>query len=94
MQQFLICYGIASLVVIASVFLLSLNENKSPSVKTVLTVVYILAIIGVLFAMTVLEGRFKMSRLISSGIAAFVIGFMYLADTLGGKIRKKKEENK
>lgn len=93
MQLFLIVYSIIAVFVISAVFALSLNESKAPSLKTVLTVIYFLAIIGVFFGMIVLEGKYEMSRLMSSGIAAAVIGLMYLADTLGGKIRKNKEEN-
>lgn len=94
MNTFLLIYAIASIAVIASVFVLSLNEGKKPVVKTLLTIIYILAFIGVIFAMTTLEGKYQMSRLISSSIAAAVIGLMYLADKLGSEIRKKNEENK
>lgn len=92
MNQFLVIYIITAVLVIAAVFLLSLNENKSPKIKTALTVIYILSLIGVVFAMTVLEGKYQLSRLASSGIAAAVIGLMYFADTLGGKFRKNREE--
>lgn len=92
MKQFLIVYIITAVLVITAVFLLSLNENKSGKIKTALTVIYILSLIGVVFAMTVLEGRYQLSRLASSGIAAAVIGLIYFADTLGSKLRKNREE--
>ena len=90
MKYFLAFYILIAAAVITAVFFLSLNEDKSPKIKIILTVIYILARLGVLFGMTVLEGKYKLSRLASSSIAAAAVGLMYLADTVASKIRKNR----
>lgn len=92
MRYFLIFYILTAAAVITAVFFLSLNENKSPKIKTILTAVYVLALVGVLLGMTVLEEKYRFSRLASSAIAAAMVGLMYLADTAASKIRKNREE--
>ena len=91
MSLFLLCYIIIAVAVIVSVFLLSYNEKKNNSNKIALTVIYILSIIGVFVSMAIFEGRYSYSRLSSSVLAAAVIGAMYIADTIGGKLADKKE---
>lgn len=92
MPLFLACYIAISVAVVITVFFLSYNEKKSSKIKTVLTVIYILTIVGIVFAMGCLEARYGFSKLVSSCIAAAVIGSMYLADTLGTKFANKKED--
>ena len=72
------------------VFMLSKNEDKAPYIKTALTVICILAILGVIICMAVLEGRYQMSRLYSSLIAAAAVGGIYISDRLGAKINSNK----
>ena len=88
--MFLAVYIVIAALVFALVFILSKNEGKAPYIKTVLTAVCITALIGVILAMAVLEGRYQMSRLYSSLIAAAVVGGMYIADRLGAKLNNYK----
>ena len=88
MKTFLTFYLVTAFLVICSVFLLSKHEGEKPYIKTVLTVVCIVAILAVIFAMTVLEGKYHMSRLYSSIIAAAAVGAIYGADRLGARLNQ------
>ncbi len=91
MKTFLAIYIAVFALVFLSVFLLSKNEGKAPYIKSVLTAVCVIALVGVVFGMTVLEGRYEMSRLYSSLIAAAAVGGIYIADRLGASFNKNSE---
>lgn len=93
MQTFFVIYSLVAVSVIISIFFLSANEHKKPIYKTIITIIYILSLIGTFFSMGIIEGKYGISQLISSCIAAVVIGLMYLSDNLGAKMREK-DENK
>ena len=90
MKLFLAIYIIIAAAVVLCVFFLSKNEGKSSYIKTALTVVCILALLGVLIAMAVLEGKYQMQRLYSTLIAAAIVGCIYIADRLGAKFNTYK----
>lgn len=92
MTLFLSIYFSTAVVVIAAVFVLSLFEEKHRACRGVLLAVYIVAILGVLFATGCLEVRYGWNRLwlYSTVVAAVILVCVYLADRLGGKLRKKR----
>jgi len=77
-------------VAILLAFVLSYRETPQNKCKALLLVVYILTIVGVLFATGVLEAKYGWNRLFSTLLAAAVFGALYLADTLGAKAKQKK----
>lgn len=85
MTAFLIGYIGIALLVMLLVFGLSYRESPQNKCKTVLLIVYILAIFSVLFATGVLEARFQWNRLCSTLLAAGILGGIYLADRFGAK---------
>lgn len=89
MTLFLSIYFSAAVVVIAAVFMLSLFEEKHRACRGILLAVYIVTILGVLFATGCLEVQYGWNRLYSTVVAAVILVCVYLADRLGGKLRKK-----
>ena len=91
MPLFLIVYIIIAVIITIAIFLLSYNEKENKYIKTALTVIYILSIIGIILATGYLETKCSYSKLTSSIISAAIVGFMYGADSLGGKLALKKK---
>lgn len=89
MTLFLSVYFSLAVLVIAAVFVLSLLEEKHRACRGVLLAVYIVAILGVLFATGCLEVQYGWNRLYSTVVAAVILVCMFLADRLGDKLRKK-----
>lgn len=88
MITFLCIYiGLSMLSVLLS-FVLSYFETVKKQCKTVLLILFIVTLVGVLFATGVLEAKYGWNRLYSTLIAAAVMGGLYLADTLGKRARK------
>ena len=90
--MFLAVYIIAAALIFTAVFLLSKNEGKAPYIKTVLTAVCVVTLVGIVLGMAVLEGRYEMSRLSSSIIAAAAVGGIYIADRLGARFNNNNNE--
>ena len=91
MTAFLAGYiGVAVLVMLS--IRISISERPQNKCRVVLLIVYILSIVGVLFATGVLEVRFGWNRLYSTLIAAGVLVGVYFADTLGKRARERKEK--
>lgn len=90
MTQFFCIYLGAALAAVLLAFGLSYLETPQNKCKALLLALYIVTILGVLFATGVLEAKYGFHRLWSTLIAAAVLGLLYGADTLGGKIRKQK----
>lgn len=88
MISFLCIYISLSLLSVLLTFILSYFETVKKLCKSILLVVFIITIIGVLFATGVLEAKYGWSRLYSTLIAAAVMGGLYLADSLGKRVRK------
>ena len=74
-----------------AVYFMSLNSEKKPALKTVLLIVYILALAGLVFATGCLEAKYGFTRLKSTAIAVLILLMIYLADTFGSKKAKKNE---
>lgn len=88
MITFLCIYiGLSMLSVLLS-FVLSYFETVKKQCKTVLLILFIVTLVGVLFATGVLEAKYGWNRLYSTLIAAAVMGGLYLAATLGKRARK------
>lgn len=88
MTTFLCIYiGLAVLSVLLT-FVLSYFEGKAKACKTVLLILFIVTLVGVLFATGALEAKYGWNRLYSTLIAAAVLVGLYLADTLGKRVRK------
>ena len=77
--------------VTAAVYFLALISEKKPALKTVLLIVYILALVGLVFATGCLEAKYGFTRLKSTAIAVLILLMIYLADTFGSKKAKKNE---
>lgn len=90
MTRFLCFYIGAAVMAVVLAFALSYRETPHNKCKALLLALYIVTIIGALFATGVLEAKYEMHRLYSTLIAAAVFGALYGADALGGKLRKKK----
>lgn len=90
MVGFLCVYIGLSVIAAGVTFALSYRETPHNKCKALLLAVYILTIVGVLFATGVLEAKYGWNRLCSTLIAAAVLGGLYLADTLGTKAKQKK----
>ncbi|MEG1846232.1 MAG: hypothetical protein RR239_04955 [Oscillospiraceae bacterium] len=88
MTTFLIIYILLAAAAITVAFFLSINEQKHKAFKNITTVLYIITILGVLFATGCLETKYSMSRVYSTAIAAAIVLMLYLADSVGGKIKK------
>lgn len=87
MTSFLCIYiGLSALSVLLS-FVLSYFESEKKACKTILLILFIITLVGVLFATGVLEAKYGWNRLYSTLIAAAVLGGLYLADTLGKRMR-------
>ena len=78
MTVFAVVYFGTALAVTAAVYFMSLNSEKKPALKTVLLIVYILALVGLVFAT-------------GTAIAVLIFLMIYLADTFGSKKAKKNE---
>ncbi len=90
MAGFFCIYLGGAAVAILLAFVLSYREAPQNKCKALLLVVYILTIVGVLFATGVLEAKYGWNRLCSTLLAAAVFGALYLADTFGTKAKQKK----
>lgn len=90
MTVFAVVYFGTALAVTAAVYFMSLNSEKKPALKTVLLIVYILALAGLVFATGCLEAN-GFTRLKSTAIAVLILLMIYLADTFGSKKAKKNE---
>lgn len=90
MTRFLCMYIGAAAIAVLLAFALSYRETPQNKCKSLLLALYIVTILGVLFATGILEAKYEMHRLYSTLIAAAVLGLLYGADTLGGKVRKQK----
>lgn len=88
MTSFLYIYIGLSLLSVLLTFVLSCFESAKPQCKSVLLGVFILTILGVLFATGVLEAKYGWNRLYSTLIAAVILGVLYLADAFGKRMRK------
>ena len=93
MKLFFVIYAVIVLSVAALTFFLSYNSEKAPAYNTALTVTYILALLGLIAAMSVMEGRFKIPMLHSSVIALLSLAVIYAADSSGSKINKKDDKD-
>ena len=91
MTVFAVVYFGTALAVTAAVYFMSLNKKKKPALKTVLLIVYILALVGLVFATGCLEAKYGFTRLKSTAIAVLILLMIYLADTFGSKKAKKNE---
>ena len=58
MTVFAVVYFGTALAVTAAVYFMSLNSEKKPALKTVLLIVYILALVGLVFATGCLEAKY------------------------------------
>lgn len=90
MTRFLWFYIGAAAIAVVLAFALSYRESPQNKCKALLLALYIVTIIGVLFATGVLEAKYEMHRLYSTLIAAAMLGALYGADALGAKLRKQK----
>mgnify|MGYP001349998265 CR=1 FL=1 len=90
MTVFAVVYFGTALAVTAAGYFMSLVEKK-PALKTVLLIVYILALAGLVFATGCLEAKYGFTRLKSTAIAVLILLMIYLADTFGSKKAKKNE---
>lgn len=88
MAAFLYVYIGLSVLAVLFTFVLSYFEPTKKSCKSVLLALFILTILGVLFATGVLEAKYEWNRLYSTLLAAAVLGGLYLADALGKRVRK------
>lgn len=88
MTSFLCIYIGLSLSAVLLTFVLSYFEAAKPQCKAMLLGVFILTILGVLFATGVLEAKYGWNRLYSTLLAAAILGVLYLADALGKRVRK------
>ena len=70
MTVFAVVYFGTALAVTAAVYFMSLNSEKKPALKTVLLIVYILALVGLVFATGCLEAKYGFTRLKSTAKAA------------------------
>lgn len=86
---FSIYLGLAALLITASFFLAYFGAQKN-QFKSILLVLYILAIFGVFFASGVLEVKYQWNRLYSTGVAVALLGALYLADNGGTRLGKNK----
>ena len=90
MTRFLCIYIGAAVIAVVLAFALSYRETPQNKCKALLLALYIVTILGALFATGVLEAKYEMHRLYTTLIAAAIFGALYGADVLGGKLRKKK----
>ena len=90
MTRFFCIYIGAAVIAVVLAFTLSYRETPQNKCKPLLLALYIVTILGALFATGVLEAKYEMHRLYSTLIAAAIFGALYGADVLGGKLRKKK----
>ena len=73
MTVFAVVYFGTALAVTAAVYFMSLNSEKKPALKTVLLIVYILALVGLVFATGCLEAKYGFTRLKSTAIAVLIL---------------------
>lgn len=92
MTVFAVVYFGTALAVTAAVYFMSLNSEKKPALKTVLLIVYILALAGLVFATGCLEAKYGFTRLKSTAIAVLILLMIYLADTFGSKRQRRTNE--
>ena len=83
MTVFAVVYFGTALAVTAAVYFMSLNAEKKPALKTVLLIVYILALVGLVFATGCLEAKYGFTRLKSTAIAVLILLMIYLAVSFG-----------
>lgn len=92
MTFFIIGYAVAAVLTAVLVFCFSYHEKKHPKFRTVLLIVYILALLAVVFATGCLEVKYGASRLVSTLIAVSAVLLVYAADTVGTKLGNKKAD--
>lgn len=88
MTAFLCVYIGLSVLAVLLTFVLSYFEGIAKACKTVLLILFIVTLVGVLFATGALEAKYGWNRLHSTLVAAAVLVGLYLADTLGKRVRK------
>ncbi len=89
MAVFFGVYLSVAAVIVAAAFCLSYFGGEPNRFRGFLLALYILAVIGVLFATGVLEARYGWNRLYSSIVAAALLLALYLADSLGTRLQKR-----
>ena len=89
MALFLTGYLVVGVLWRMAVYGLSNREAPDNRCRVALLVLYVLAILGVLFATGALEA-FGWNRLYSTLVALAVLGGIYAADTLGKRARERK----
>ncbi len=89
MTAFLCIYIGLSVLSVLLTFVLSYFESAKKQCKTVLLILFVVTLLGVLFATGALEAKYGWNRLYSTLIAAAVLGGLYLADTLGKRVQKQ-----
>lgn len=90
MTSFLCIYIGLSVLSVLLTFVLSCFESAKKQCKTILLILFIVTLVGVLFATGVLEAKYGWNRLYSTLIAAAVMGGLYLADALGKRVRNSR----
>lgn len=94
MREFIIVYAVAAFAMAGLMAVFAYFQKEKRIFHTLVSIVYVLTLAGILFGMSVLEGKYGMKMLYSSVLAALALALVCLGEYTGNRLAKKngKEE--
>ena len=92
MREFLIIYAVVAFALAILMTVFSYLQSRSRIFHTLVSVVYVLALFGILFGMSALEGKYGMKILWSSILAALALALVCLGEYTGKKLAAKNDK--
>lgn len=89
MSKFIIIYGAAAVLTAAANCAAAYFQHRVRVCRIAVSVIYVLTLAGILFAMSVLEGKYSMSMLHSSILAAAVLALVCFGEFVGNRLSKR-----
>jgi|GEM_PF-2175280 len=89
MKTFLIVYAIIVFAASALNAVCAYYQQRVRACRVAVSVIYVLTLVGILFGMSVLEGKYEMKMLYSSIIAALALAMVCLGEFLGKRLAGK-----
>ena len=89
MNKFLTVYACVTFALAVIMTVLAYYQKRSRVCRTLVSIIYVLTLVGILFGMSALEGRYSMNMLTSSVIAALSLALVCLGEYTGNRIAGK-----
>ncbi len=89
MREFIIVYAVVAFAAAALMAAFAYRQHRKRIFHTLVSVVYALTLFGILFGMSVLEGKYVLSMLRSSILAALARALVCLCEYAGNRLAKR-----